>query len=97
MWLCNIFRYLYKTFQKAFAHVDPHVVVFLGDVMDEGSIATRDEYRRYMERFYDVFHVGSSAMVSTLHVGAEHYAVSMTISGSFFLPAFLICSINCSH
>lgn len=50
-------RYLYKTFQKAFNHVQPHVVVFLGDIMDEGNIATNAEYRRYVERFNDVFHV----------------------------------------
>ncbi|XP_021925589.1 DNA polymerase beta isoform X2 [Zootermopsis nevadensis] len=53
-------RYLYKTFQKAFYHVNPHVVVFLGDILDEGSIATNEEYGRYMKRFYDVFNVDPS-------------------------------------
>jgi hypothetical protein len=46
--------------------VDPHVVVFLGDIMDEGNIATNDEYRRYIERFYDVFHVNRRVKVSTV-------------------------------
>jgi hypothetical protein len=63
---CTIFfRYLYKTFQRAFYHVQPHVVVFLGDIMDEGSIATNDEYRRYIERFNDVFNVNHRVKVST--------------------------------
>lgn len=67
VWLYDIFRYLYKTFQKAFYHVNPHVVVFLGDILDEGSIATNEEYGRYMKRFYDVFNVDPSVKVSTVH------------------------------
>lgn len=47
--------------------MNPHVVVFLGDIMDEGSIATNEEYRRYIKRFYDVFHVNPSVKVSTVH------------------------------
>ncbi|XP_069671833.1 metallophosphoesterase 1 homolog isoform X2 [Periplaneta americana] len=50
-------RYLEKTFQRAVYHVDPNVIVFLGDIMDEGSISTNEEYRRYLERFHDVFQV----------------------------------------
>ncbi|PNF22752.1 hypothetical protein B7P43_G06671 [Cryptotermes secundus] len=54
-------RYIYKVFQKAVSHVDPHVVVFLGDIMDEGSVATDDEFKRYIERFHNVFHVNHRA------------------------------------
>lgn len=46
--------------------MQPHVVVFLGDIMDEGNIATNDEYRRYIERFNDVFHVNHRVKVSTV-------------------------------
>jgi ethanolamine phosphate phosphodiesterase len=30
-------------------------VIFLGDLMDEGSIATPDEYERYVKRFHWTF------------------------------------------
>jgi hypothetical protein len=33
--------------------------------MDEGNIATNDEYRRYIERFNDVFHVNHRVKVCT--------------------------------
>lgn len=52
-WDCD--RFLRKTFQQAVSHVDPDVVIFLGDIMDEGSIATREEYTRYTYRFFDIF------------------------------------------
>jgi metallophosphoesterase superfamily enzyme len=66
MCVYNIFRYIYKTFQKALSHVDPHVVVFLGDVMDEGSVATDEEFKRYVERFHNVFHVNDRVKVSAV-------------------------------
>ncbi|XP_067011180.2 uncharacterized protein Mppe [Anabrus simplex] len=54
-WDCD--RYLTKTFRRAVSHADPHVVAFLGDIMDEGSIATKEEYKRYLDRFYNIFYV----------------------------------------
>lgn len=54
-------RYIYRTFQKALYHVDPHVVVFLGDIMDEGSVATDEEFKRYVERVHNIFHVNHRA------------------------------------
>jgi len=76
----NIFRYLYKTFHKAFYHVQPHVVVFLGDIMDEGNIATDDEYRRYIERFNDVFHVSHRVKVS-----ATAYLKTLVVNRSTYV------------
>jgi len=35
--------------------VKPQVVVFLGDLFDEGSEATDPEYRRYYKRFASIF------------------------------------------
>ena len=83
----NIFRYLYKTFQKVFYHVQPHVVVFLGDLMDEGNIATNDEYRRYIERFNDVFHVSQRVKVS-----ATAYLKSLVLNRSTYVTHFFYLS-----
>lgn len=49
------YRYLEKNYNLAKWHVQPDVVVFLGDLFDEGSIAEDDEYRRYLRRFRRIF------------------------------------------
>ncbi|KAG7311130.1 hypothetical protein JYU34_002116 [Plutella xylostella] len=48
-------RYVKATFHEALRHVQPDVVVFLGDLMDEGSIATGEQYARYVNRIFDIF------------------------------------------
>ena len=50
-----LYRYLAKTFQLAFDHVQPDVVIFLGDLIDEGSVATDVEYELYVNRFRQIF------------------------------------------
>lgn len=52
-----------KTYTHAFSFVQPHVVVFLGDLMDEGSIATETEYKHYARRIFNIFLAGPSADV----------------------------------
>ena len=47
--------YLSKTYSHALHHVQPDVVVFLGDLLDEGSKASEDEYQSYMQRFSAIF------------------------------------------
>ena len=48
-------RYLAKTYAYAVQHVRPDVVVFLGDLLDEGSRADQDEFSSYVRRFNAVF------------------------------------------
>lgn len=45
--------------------------------MDEGNIATNAEYRRYVERFNDVFHVSH-----TVKVGATAYLKTLVLNRS---------------
>lgn len=52
-----------KTYSQAFSYVQPHVVIFLGDLMDEGSVATEVEYKRYARRLFNIFLKGPSADV----------------------------------
>jgi predicted phosphodiesterase len=49
------YRYLAKTFKQAENHVRPHAIVFLGDLMDEGSVSTYAQFDRYYERFNKIF------------------------------------------
>lgn len=39
----------------AFGFAKPDVVVFLGDLLDEGSTSTDDEYKTYIRRFFRIF------------------------------------------
>lgn len=46
-----------NTFRLAVSHVLPHVIVFMGDLMDEGSVAKNEEFQRYVNRFKNIFYV----------------------------------------
>ncbi|XP_016985886.1 metallophosphoesterase 1 isoform X1 [Drosophila rhopaloa] len=48
-------RYLAKTFERALAFTQPHIIVFLGDLLDEGNIATAQEYKQYVQRFRRIY------------------------------------------
>ncbi|XP_046677998.1 cell division control protein 1-like [Homalodisca vitripennis] len=48
-------RYLRRSFAAAVRHVKPDLIIFLGDLMDEGSLANDEEYQRYFERFKEIF------------------------------------------
>ena len=50
-----IFRYVSKTFNQAHHYVVPDLVIFLGDNLDEGEIATDEEFHEYIKRFQSVF------------------------------------------
>lgn len=46
-----------NTFTLVYTHVKPDVICFLGDIFDEGSVASHTEYNKYYARFVDVFRV----------------------------------------
>lgn len=48
-------RFLKNTYSRAFAFSKPDVVCFMGDLMDEGSIASDTEHQRYLRRFRKIF------------------------------------------
>ncbi|KAK4029975.1 hypothetical protein OUZ56_022931 [Daphnia magna] len=47
--------YLQKSFYYALRYINPDVIIFLGDLMDEGSTSTNDEYKFYKTRFSKIF------------------------------------------
>lgn len=64
-------RYLRKTFKLALRHTDPHVIVFMGDLMDEGSVAKPGEFQRYVDRFKDVFYVPNDE-ITLMHISGDN-------------------------
>ena len=52
----------------AHLHTSPDVVLFLGDLMDEGSVATDEEYDISYKRFQEVFIDAANTKVSIAHI-----------------------------
>uniref|UniRef100_A0A1B6LVI1 Calcineurin-like phosphoesterase domain-containing protein n=1 Tax=Graphocephala atropunctata TaxID=36148 RepID=A0A1B6LVI1_9HEMI len=50
-------RYLRQSYAAALRHVQPDLIIFLGDLMDEGSLASDEEYQRYFLRFKEIFQI----------------------------------------
>ncbi|XP_045511553.1 uncharacterized protein LOC123706355 isoform X1 [Colias croceus] len=48
-------RYLRSTYSVVEKHFKPDVVVFLGDLMDEGSISTTTQFNSYVQRLANIF------------------------------------------
>ena len=57
----DIDRYLSKTFSWAMYAYEPQVVIFLGDLIDEGSEADEDDYLDYVIRFKNIYSLKSEA------------------------------------
>lgn len=63
-----IFRYLLKTFSLAYNYVQPDIVIFLGDLMDEGSKASASEYKSYLHRFQHIFYPMKNSKVTDVNL-----------------------------
>lgn len=59
-------RYLKKSFTSALHFINPDAVLFLGDHMDEGSIASDAHFSDYKSRFFSVFNVPSDIKVISI-------------------------------
>lgn len=72
-------RYLKQTYREAYHHVKPNIVLFLGDLLDEGSVTTDLElYTKYCLRFVHIFNGKGMNEVPQLYlpgdndIGGEH-------------------------
>jgi len=59
-------KYLQKSFSLAYGYARPDAVIFLGDLFDEGSRATDDEFKDYVDRFRKLFPLPRSVKVAFL-------------------------------
>lgn len=67
---CCVFRYLEKTFSRALKYSQPHVIAFLGDLMDEGHIANAENFERYKRRLDSIFFTSDDIMVLVLFISS---------------------------
>ncbi|XP_043274366.1 uncharacterized protein Mppe isoform X2 [Venturia canescens] len=80
-------RYLSNTFSRAVRHSRPHAIAFLGDLMDEGHIATIEEFSKYKKRLDDIFYTKDDILKIYLpgdnDIGGEEDMVSTRIHNRF--------------
>ena len=48
------------------SRTQPNVIVFLGDLMDEGHIAVAEHFEKYKRRLADIFDTADHIMVRSL-------------------------------
>ncbi|KAL6267379.1 hypothetical protein P5V15_000454 [Pogonomyrmex californicus] len=80
-------RYLEKTFSKALKFSQPHVIAFLGDLMDEGHVANVEDFEKYKRRLDSIFSMPDDIMKIYLpgdnDIGGEDDHVSASIHKRF--------------
>ncbi|XP_078366975.1 metallophosphoesterase 1 homolog [Oculina patagonica] len=62
--------YLKKAFFLALTSFRPDAVIHLGDILDEGYIATDDEFQEYKARHNDIFHTPDG--ISRIHIAGDN-------------------------
>ncbi|XP_030386945.1 metallophosphoesterase 1 isoform X2 [Scaptodrosophila lebanonensis] len=63
-------KFLQKSFEHAVSFTQPHIIVFLGDLLDEGNIATAQEYQLYVKRFKRIFQ--NKKFTNRVHVPGDN-------------------------
>ncbi|XP_053966569.1 metallophosphoesterase 1 homolog isoform X4 [Anastrepha ludens] len=63
-------RYLRKTFERSLQFTQPHVICFLGDLLDEGSIATQQDFKGYVKRFQRIYKTNTD--IRRIHVPGDN-------------------------
>ena len=63
-------RYLKKTFTYALNRVKPNVVIILGDLLDEGLVASNEQFLQYKEWLEDIYAVPKS--VKRIHLAGDN-------------------------
>lgn len=65
-------RYLLKTFNYAFSYTEPDIVIFLGDVMDEGHISSDRQFQADLNRFQSIFRISQDLNVLIMYLPGDN-------------------------
>lgn len=66
-------RFLFNTYGRALQHVNPDNVIFIGDLMDEGSLSDQNTFIRYLRRFCKIFFFKSTIPLASKNVSINFY------------------------
>ncbi|GJQ78978.1 hypothetical protein Trydic_g140 [Trypoxylus dichotomus] len=65
-------RYLRVTYQSVFNFIKPDIVIFLGDLFDEGSISVQHDFSNYVDRLYTIFDIGKSSGIQYIWLPGDN-------------------------
>lgn len=78
---------MHRAFSTAYYLFHPEMVIFLGDLFDEGKWCGPDEFEYYVQRFHDLFPIDPghtlSAVVAGNHDIGFHYSVTPYLNNRF--------------
>ena len=57
-------RFLHNGYQQALKLAQPDLILFMGDLLDEGSIANDVQFEQYVDRFYKIFDTPTTIQVA---------------------------------
>ncbi|CAH8645882.1 unnamed protein product [Heterobilharzia americana] len=98
-----------RAFQASLYMLQPNIVVILGDILDEGKWATKEDFTSQVVRFRDIFHHDKTKTIVKVVVGNHdigfHYATDdflndrfhRDISGNVYLPSIYLWSFGGIH
>ncbi|XP_052817791.1 uncharacterized protein LOC128243849 isoform X1 [Mya arenaria] len=66
----DIDRYLWKTFSYALEYSKPDIIIFLGDIFDEGSKASDSEYAATLARLRGIF--PQTSYIKTIYIPGDN-------------------------
>lgn len=66
IFLIDLCRFIRKTFKLAWLYLQPDIIVFLGDLFDEGSTATADQFKITVHRFHSLFKIAPEEKVCNI-------------------------------
>lgn len=65
-------RFLKITYKYAMNYVNPDLIIFLGDLMDEGSMCSSEQYSSYFSRFRNIFYLNHIPKNKTIFVPGDN-------------------------
>ncbi|XP_023329968.1 metallophosphoesterase 1-like [Eurytemora carolleeae] len=77
---------MHRTFQTAMSYFRPEAVFFLGDIFDEGKWCPPEEFKKYRQRFDDLFYTGADTKVYVVagnHDIGFHYSITPYLDKRF--------------
>ncbi|CAH1404124.1 unnamed protein product [Nezara viridula] len=65
-------RFLKISYKYAMNYVNPDLIIFLGDLMDEGSMCSSQQYSNYFSRFRNIFHLNHIPKNKTIFLPGDN-------------------------
>ncbi|KAG1659909.1 Metallophosphoesterase 1 [Nymphon striatum] len=84
-------KYLEKTFYAARKHFNPDLIIFLGDIFDQGFKASNEQFKCYIQRFSNLYKIQELEKVAIIpgdnDIGGEGEEIFNPISEKRFLKS----------